>query len=297
MESDLAQFIADRKMMESDLGKFGSLTEEGKKKAAELAESVKKMEEATAQFAKDRKLMEADISKLVESNKLMEKDIALFETDRKAMLEDIKQLTTDRVAMLEDIKQFLNDRKLMEADIAKLNEQLAAKLTEDKAITGHDDNDGKDDVTFSHAGKDTAVARIEADLIGKEKSGVAMKLPEPKQGKAMKENMMDKDMDALKADKEEEGKDEEKNELEELGLKMEKSNFYQNQIKEFFAEEAKKFPALNDFEKEVLASKSLVEAVRKVDQYKSTKVDGKPIKLSEGFTKSQNTPSWLERSF
>lgn len=300
MESDLAQFIADRKLMESDLSKFSKITEEGGSKAKELAESVKKMEEQTAAFAKDRKLMENDISKLLESNKLMEADITKFEEDRKAMLADITQLTTDRKNMLEDIKQFLADRKLMEADIAALNEQLEAakKLTENKEITGYDDKDGKDDVTFSHAGKDTAVARIEADLIGKEKSDVAMKLPEPKQSKPMKEeNIMEKDMMELDKDKAKEG-EEEKNELEEMGLITEKSNFYQAQIKAFFAEEVKKAPALADFEKEVLASKSLVEAVRKVDKYKETRVDsGKPIKLSEGFDRAKNTPSWLENSF
>ena len=82
-----------------------------------------------------------------------------------------------------------------------------------------------------------------------------------------------------------------KDEDDKKQMKESTSSFYKGEITKCFTEETKKFPALADYEEEILSSKSLVEAVRKVDRLKQKSSDS-PVRLTEkSFTSTQN--DWL----
>jgi hypothetical protein len=101
----------------------------------------------------------------------------------------------------------------------------------------------------------------------------------------LEETMMEKRKKKAKKDE-----DEKKEKMKEST-----SNFYKNEIKKFYVEEAKKVPALEDFEEEILSSKSLVEAVRKVDKIKGKSTSDSPVRLTEKVEFSTKN-DWLRAS-
>jgi chromosome segregation ATPase len=324
MLKDINQFISDRKLMEADLEKYGSFTKEGQGKFKVLTENVKLMESDLNQFLKDRKLMESDINQFMEDRKLMEADIKQFTEDKTNMQKDIDQLVEDRKNMLADIKQFLKERELMQKDISLLVADRS-KMQEDiqflvEKLTKFDESAKESEyLTYSYSPKEaTSVARSTDE---NEKSELGdMENPEMKKiigktGFVENHDEFENDMDGLNSDMEHGHKHgEEDEELEETMMEKRKkkakkdedekkqkmkestSNFYKNEITKFYLEEAKKVPALEDFEEEILSSKSLVEAVRKVDKIKGKSTSDSPVRLTEKTSFTSSHTDWLRSS-
>lgn len=309
MLKDINQFITDRKLMEADLEKYGSLSKDGQGKFKVLTENVKLMESDINQFMKDRKLMGADINQFMKDRKLMEADIKQFSEDRENMQKDIDQLIEDRKNMLSDIKQFLKEREVMQKDIARLLEDRQ-KMEEDikflvEKLTKFDEAAKESEyLTYNYpSNMATSVARSTDPNEKKELSD--MENPEMKKILSEDEEY-DQHLDELNSDIDSGEEDEEfgeesmmekrkkkakKDEDDKKKMKESTSSFYKREITKFFTEETKKFPALADYEEEILSSKSLVEAVRKVDRLKQKSSDS-PVRLTEkSFTSTQN--DWL----
>ena len=226
-----------------------------------LEENEKFMLEDIDQLVEDRELMESDINRFENITKqlkknitLMEKDINQMMRDRSFMENDINILVEDRKLMEKDIKQLITDRQVMEEDIKHLLKENSV-LKQNRL---YEDGDGEINEMEPYTVDDDVIEDLDNDPIaqtGSLENEVSISVDPAMEVKAVNEYRTPGMIDVQES---------------------------LNPISTFYNKEVKKHPGISQIKENILSSKTLVEAAKKINRYLE-KLDDRPIRLTEAF--------------
>jgi hypothetical protein len=270
-------------------------------KAGKFSESdFQSMKEDLKQFVEDRIKMEADINLLKEEIESRDSDISCFTEDRDNMLADIKCFKEDRENMIADIKLFEKENKKFKKHLKKAEKVLEeyGYEFEDGFEAGYeagiedalDDDiyvddvyeddfngayDGYDDDIYFEAKKEDEDDEIDEDEDEDDK--MAKVRAAKKEAKKKKEDEDDEDELEESSDDDEDEEDDD-DEKEESKKKKESLN---PAVVTFYKEAVRKTPAIREIKGKVLSSKSVMEAVKKVQSFENAKFGNDTMSLKE----------------
>ncbi|MCP4650384.1 MAG: hypothetical protein GY853_09945 [PVC group bacterium] len=273
------------------------------KVADELKEKLNKVSSFIEQVVEAEEDFDSEV--FVENYKTLKEDhekvMAMFETDNFKKYEidklnDFVELVEDTIKRdtdIEDLKSNENDENLQEKlDVAENHiEECETKLKElgyefeEAKVKEEDDEEEKD--------KEKKAGEKEADQEMKDEDDeeVSEKKEKKKEKKESKDPEVVKyvfDSDnKQKLSEKVDDEDDDEDELEE-----EKNNKITEEINSFFKGQTKKYPGLKDFKKEILGSKSLIEAVNKIDELKEEINEMVDFKITK---KTKIKPDWFPK--
>ena len=333
MQEDIGRLLKDREGMEIDVDNLKEAIKNEKSSGDKSSSSTKAnleklLVERKTLLVDVKRLIEERKTSVKDSNKMLKErasmlgEITNLIKERKTMKLNIVKMLTERKKMLEDIRAFLVERKNMKSDISNLLHENASlkkgnKLSEDydgavdhanEAATG-DPTEG-DEAEFATGGEATAMQRstedpnednlgditeptltdaqrvldenaADVDVIMNEMDGDTS----PYEVQDSQEYLADDPSLNYAADDDAPGAD--------IESQYAESNSSKKELVSFFEREVRQTPALKAIGKSVLNSKSLVEAVKKVEAFKHKK-DDQPMKISfKEKAAKKNAGSWL----
>lgn len=276
----------------------------------EISAKYQTLEAAHNKLKEDYKKAEAIVSSLKESSK--EDVIKIFESNEKLMKEDIQALLEEIINRDKDIKIFVEERKAMLDDLKmyekrekKLRESLGTcqlklkkKVKEDEEydeIGSYGDAD-PEDLTLPEPDEDVLdvdldsgeVYDMEADIEPIDSLGLDDDLDA--EGLMNEEEDDEEDEDEEKMEEEEEGSDEDEDDKEDDEDKKEKKEESKQKVLrvvyEHYKKAVKKNKKLEKVKKQILMSKSLIEAVKKIEAFERAKIkESEIISLKESGAK------------
>lgn len=255
-----------------------------KKSSSSYSEAdIKAMKEDINQFTKDRVLMENDINILQKEIAKRDKDINFFEEDRNNMLHDIKCFKEDRSEMLYDIKMYEKHLKQAESHISKLEKILEDEYGYEFEDEVYDDTDVITDIAV-----DTIEDVIEDAYMDGYEDGYEDAVDTDPE--FIDEPFLDEYVDDTFDDVYMESEDEDDEEDEEEDKKKEESKKdkkVQEAVVMYYKEAIKKTPAIKDIKGDILKSRSLIEAVKKVQMFEKKSFGNDTLKLNEKLSNRQ----------
>ena len=283
----------------------------------EISAKYQTLEAAHNKLKEDYKKAEAIVSSLKEGSK--EDVIKIFESNEKLMKEDIQTLQEEIINRDKDIKVFVEERKAMLDDLKmyekrekKLKESLGTcqlklkkKVKEDEEygeIGSYGDAD-PEDLTLPEPDEDVLdvdldsgeVYDMEADIEPIDSLGLDDDLDaEGLMNEEEDDKEDEEDEDEEKMEEEEEGSDEDKEEddKEDEDKKEKKEESKRKVLRvvfEHYKKAVKKNRKLEKIRKQILTSKSLMEAVKKIEAFEKAKIkESEIISLKESGAKIPN---------
>ena len=255
------------------------------------ASETKKLTEKVESLTKDRSLMEADLKVFSEEVAKRDADIVAFVKERKAMLEDIAIFKK-------------NEKKLKEAaaKCAVKTKSPAKKIKEEDEMEGEFEygsiGEG-DTVDMDLSAPDTDVldvdldtdevldaeaGLVDVDALGYDDLDAESLINEAEEGDDEEEDELEEaeeddkeeDDEELKEEEDEDSKEDEKEDAEEEKAKEAKKESVKKvkvrkDVFRHYKEAIKKTPSIKDVKREILTSKTLFEAMKKIEKFTESK--------------------------
>lgn len=260
-----------------------------------LEENVKIMESDLKQLQEDADVMQKDIDQMAGDRKVMEADMDQFETDRAIMEQDIDQMAKDKEVMQGDIDRLVTESKLKEEELEKVKAEDEMLKTENTKLTEKVQKQKTLIEKFVKAQTKTKRMfenygmKIDEEMVVDENDVEAVKdiLPEDIQAATIPAAEAPGTFGPIVDKIPEQAQTQKINESRANAI-------VDASVKQYFEAELKNFPSLHNFKEEILSAKSIVEAVKLVENAK--KKDGdKLISIKEIADKQR--PSWLNNRF
>ncbi len=260
-----------------------------KKSSSSYSEAdIKAMKEDINQFTKDRLLMENDIRILKNEISKRDRDIKCFAEDRDNMLHDLKCYEEDRKEMLYDIKMYEKYLKQAEKHISKLEKVLEDEYGYefDDVIKDevYDDTDIITDIAVDTVEDVIEDAYMDGYEDGYDDAVETDIVDEPFIDEPFIDEYVDDTFDDVYMEAEDKDDDEDEEEDEEEDKKKEESKKdkrVQEAVVMYYKEAIKKTPAIKDIKGDILRSRSLIEAVKKVQMFEKKSFGNDTMKLNE----------------
>ncbi len=268
LEQEIKESQENLKSKDEELTELKAKYETLEKTLTEVKERFEKAKGLLEKCNISEETPEEDVEDLKESVEVMKEDIMALVEDTKLRDADIQKLIEDREVMQNDIDKLIEIKESLTSKNEKLNKNIKnaekhIQECEDILENEFDYEFEDDDDHFNEA------------------------LPGVHHTKKKKEQDDDDDNDDDDEKEEKKKKKEQRSRIIERRQRITENNKVQKTVKEFFDKEVEQNTALKEVEDDILGSKSLIEAVQKVERFKSSNDGIMKLDLQE------DNPAWL----